>query len=54
MRVQSRRAYRGIIKNHLEASFGHLPLSAIDATVVQQLVVALHEKGRARHDRDRP
>ena len=48
MRVQSRRAYRGIINNHLEASFGHLPLSAIDATVVQQLVVALHEKGRAR------
>jgi integrase len=48
MRAQSQRAYRSVLRNHLELALGHLPLSAIDANVVQELVVALHQKGLAR------
>lgn len=45
MRVQSRRAYRSIIANHLEPSFGERPLQAIDTTAVQELVAVMHAKG---------
>jgi integrase len=47
MRTQSRRVYRAVIRNHLEPAVGHLPLSAIDATVVQELVADLHARGLA-------
>lgn len=48
MRSSSRRSYRAIIRNHLEPALGHLPLSAIDATVVQELVATLHGRALAR------
>jgi integrase len=48
MRGQSRRSYRGIIRNHLEPALGHLPLSAIDANCAQELVARLHAKGLSR------
>lgn len=47
MRSGSRRAYRGIIRKHLEPAIGHKPLSAIDATAVQELVGTLHARGLA-------
>jgi integrase len=48
MRRESRRAYRATIRTHLAPRLGHLPLSAIDATVIAELVAALHARGLAR------
>lgn len=48
MRPGSQRAYRAAIRKHLEPALGNLPLSSIDATVVQELVGRLHAQGLAR------
>ncbi len=45
MRAQSRRAYRSIVRNHLEPLLGAMQLQAIDATAAQELVAQLHERG---------
>ncbi|MHB1870382.1 MAG: tyrosine-type recombinase/integrase, partial [Steroidobacteraceae bacterium] len=45
MRPQSMRAYRSILKNHLEPSFGDRQLQVIDTPAVQEFVAALHAKG---------
>ena len=45
MRLQSRRAYRSILKNHLEPAFGERPLQAVDTTAVKELVAGMHAKG---------
>lgn len=47
MRPGSRRGYRAAIRKHLEPALGRLPLSAIDATAVQELVGKLHAQGLA-------
>jgi integrase len=48
MRTESRRVFRSTNRRYLEPLLGAKPLVAIDATAVQELVAALHERGLAR------
>ncbi len=47
MRLQSRRAYRSILTNHLEPAFGERQLQTIDTRAVQELVANLHARALA-------